>query len=200
MFSLRTLHPNSLHTPQLFRFNHNPCLGMSLSCEAEPARNSRLDVLYIYTHIYISGQNVLKQLYIRQCSIEFSPPFVPLFRRLLASELQSWAPVFKWIIKWLTFSEKPRRSFNSMLKDSSVHQKHNMTKYNEHKNGFQSYCHQSQNKDANRKWTFHLCLQKILQQLWKHWSLTLSHLYSHLKNCVNFYLFELGQLAKSWIS
>lgn len=27
----------------------SPCLGMSLNCQAEPARNSRLDVLYTYT-------------------------------------------------------------------------------------------------------------------------------------------------------
>lgn len=69
--------PKSSPNPPTVPIQSPPRLGMSLNCEAEPARNSRLDVLYIYTHIYISGQNVLKQLYIRQCSIEFSPRLYP---------------------------------------------------------------------------------------------------------------------------
>lgn len=47
-FQMETLwarHPN----PALCSIRSPPCSGLSLNCEAEPARNSRLDVLYTYT-------------------------------------------------------------------------------------------------------------------------------------------------------
>lgn len=63
----------------------SPCLGMSLNCNSRTCREQQIRCT-IYTYIYISGHEVLKQLYIRQCSITLAPVCA---HRLLSSRI--WA-------------------------------------------------------------------------------------------------------------
>lgn len=65
------------------------CLEMSLNCNSRTCQEQQIRCT-IYTYIYISGHEVLEQLYIRQCSIKLAP-VVHIVYCHQGFETQDWA-------------------------------------------------------------------------------------------------------------